>query len=177
MDSTAMIKKKVCILGSFAVGKTSLVRRFVHGIFTEKYLSTIGVKIDHKAVRIGRQTIDLILWDIAGGVDEGRCQPSYLRGLSAYLIVADGTRRETCHVVTDLMHYVGDQAGVKPNFLILNKADLIKEWQLSADDEAALGTGVDQIVRTSAKTGEAVDGIFTRMARTLVEEVDNADDR
>ena len=47
-----MIQKKICMLGGFAVGKTSMVARFVSSIFSDKYLSTVGVKIDKKTVTI-----------------------------------------------------------------------------------------------------------------------------
>ena len=61
-----MIKKKICMLGAFAVGKTSLVQRFVNSIFSEKYQTTIGVKIDQKLVQTGDTEVNLMLWDIHG---------------------------------------------------------------------------------------------------------------
>ena len=48
-----MIQKKVCMLGTFAVGKTSLVSRFVKSLFSDKYLSSVGVKVDKKVVAVG----------------------------------------------------------------------------------------------------------------------------
>jgi len=64
-----MIKKKIVMLGSFAVGKTSLVQRFVNSIFSEKYLTTIGVKIDQKIVNVNDKEVNLLLWDIHGEDD------------------------------------------------------------------------------------------------------------
>ena len=61
-----MLQKKICMLGGFSVGKTSLVRRFVQSIFSETYLTTVGVKIDKKSVELPGKTVDLILWDLAG---------------------------------------------------------------------------------------------------------------
>ena len=59
-----MIKKKICMLGAFAAGKTSLVRRYVHSLFSEKYHTTVGVKIEKKPVNINGTPVDLLLWDI-----------------------------------------------------------------------------------------------------------------
>src|SRR4051812_29872267 len=87
---TAMIQKKVCMIGTTAVGKTSLVARFVHSIFSDKYLTTVGVKIDKKVVAPDGTEVTLIIWDLAGDDDFQRLQTSYLRGTGGYLLVADG---------------------------------------------------------------------------------------
>ena len=81
-----MIQKKVCLLGGFAVGKTSLVSRFVTSIFSEKYLTTVGVKVDKKLVSVNGQDVTLMLWDIYGEDEFQTVQPSYLRGASGYLV-------------------------------------------------------------------------------------------
>ena len=89
-----MIQKKICMLGGFGVGKTSLVSRFVHSIFSDKYLTTVGVKIEKKSVDLGaRSRSDH--WDLHGEDDFQKVRMSYLRGASGYLLVADGTRRAT----------------------------------------------------------------------------------
>src|SRR5271169_437320 len=90
-----MIQKKICMLGSFAVGKTSLVRRFVESIYSETYQTTVGVKIDKKVVALDRVEITLVLWDLYGEDDFQKMRWSYLRGAAGYLLVADGTRRAT----------------------------------------------------------------------------------
>ena len=97
-----MIQKKVCMLGGFAVGKTSLVARFVRSIFSEKYLTTVGVKIDKKAVMAGDREVTLVLWDINGQDEFQDVQESYLRGMSGYLLVVDGTRRATLETAAKL---------------------------------------------------------------------------
>ena len=61
-----MIQKKICMLGAFAVGKTSLVKRYVHSMFSDKYLSTVGVKIDKKVLHNGDSEVMLMLWDLYG---------------------------------------------------------------------------------------------------------------
>ena len=87
-----MIQKKICMLGAFAVGKTSLVQRFVKSLFSDRYLTTVGVKIDKKIVTVGDTEVSLVLWDLAGEDEFQSVQTSYLRGASGYLLVIDGTR-------------------------------------------------------------------------------------
>lgn len=87
-----MIQKKVCMLGAFAVGKTSLVERYVKSIFSEKYQTTVGVKIDKREVLVGATTVKLVLWDLHGEDRFQAVQASYLRGASGVLLVVDPTR-------------------------------------------------------------------------------------
>ena len=88
----AVIQKKICMVGSFAVGKTSLVARFVRGIFSEKYLTTVGVKIDKRTVAVDDRQVNLLLWDLYGEDDFQKLKLSYLRGASGYFLVVDPTR-------------------------------------------------------------------------------------
>ena len=90
-----MLQKKICMLGSFAVGKTSLVRRYVESIYSDVYHTTVGVKIDKKTVQVGEQEVGLVLWDLYGEDEFQKMRWSYVRGASGYLLVADGTRRAT----------------------------------------------------------------------------------
>ena len=98
---TATIQKKICMLGAFSVGKTSLVKRYVASVFSETYLTTVGVKIDKKTVDLAGRVVNLILWDLAGEDDIASLRMSYLRGSAGYVLVADGTRRtdSRCRVV------------------------------------------------------------------------------
>src|SRR5262249_60783243 len=93
-----MLQKKICMLGGFSVGKTSLVKRYVESVFSEAYLTTVGVKIDKKIVDLGERAVNLILWDVAGEDDVSTVKMSYLRGSAGYVLVADGTRPSTLEV-------------------------------------------------------------------------------
>ena len=95
MTGASMIQKKICMVGAFAVGKTSLVQRFVRSIFSEKYKTTVGVKIDKKVMNVNSQDLTLILWDLHGEDEFQELQRSYLRGTSGYFLVVDGTRPVT----------------------------------------------------------------------------------
>ena len=164
-----MIQKKVCLLGASAVGKTSLVSQFVRSLFHERYLTTVGVKIDQKPVSTPHGEAKLVIWDLNGEDQFQPVQTSYLRGLSGYLLVADGTRRETLETALELHRRVLENFGDLPNVLILNKVDLLGEWDLEPETEAGLlGTGM-QILRTSARTGDGVEDAFSSLAARMLE--------
>jgi small GTP-binding protein len=164
-----MLQKKVCMLGAFGVGKTSLVARFVNSIFSEKYLTTVGVKIDKKTVDTESGAVSLMLWDIYGEDAFQTVRDSYLRGASGYLLVADGTRFATLDTAVALQQRTEHAIGQVPFLLLLNKADLNAEWQV---DQAGLLKVVERgwtVVRTSAKTGAGVEEAFTRLARAMTD--------
>jgi small GTP-binding protein len=162
-----MIQKKVCMVGLFGTGKTSLVQRFVHSLFSERYLSTVGVKIDRKPMEVDGAPLTLVLWDLAGRDGHEDITTSYLRGSHAVLYVADGTRRETCDQLPELRALVREAAGEVPELLALNKSDLTDRWALAGGDEQALGQAWE-VVRTSAKTGDGVEEIFQRIGRAML---------
>ena len=159
-----MIQKKVCMVGLFGTGKTSLVQRFVHSMFSERYLSTVGVKIDRKALEIDGASLTLVLWDLAGRDGHEDITTSYLRGAHAILYVADGTRRESCEQLSALQTLVPSGAGDVPSVLAVNMADLMELWAIGGRDEDALAREWD-LVRTSAKTGDGVEELFRRIGR------------
>ncbi len=163
-----MIQKKICMLGSFAVGKTSLVSRFVKSIFSEKYLTTVGVKIDKKSVRVAGREITLVLWDLHGDDEYQRLRPSYMRGAGGYLLVADGTRRATLDQARSLHENVTQNLGEKPFLLLLNKNDLKDEWEIGSEDLEGLADQGWNILRTSAKTGQNVEEAFHELASRMV---------
>ena len=162
-----MIQKKVCMLGAFAVGKTSLVSRFVTSMFSEKYLTTVGVKIDKKPVSLLRGEMELILWDLYGEDEFQKVRMSYLQGASAYLLVADGTRKETLDVTASLQRAAEAEIGKVPFVLALNKVDLADRWQVDRGGLERAGEWGWKIVRTSAKTGEGVEEAFLILARAM----------
>src|SRR6204780_5465239 len=119
-----MLKKKICMVGEFGVGKTSLVRLFVDSIFDERYLTTVGVKIDRKDVTVGSAAVTLMLWDLAGEDELTQLKVSHLRGASGYILVVDGCRAASFAKAVELQQRVAEQLGPLPFVLVLNKADL-----------------------------------------------------
>jgi small GTP-binding protein len=165
-----MIQKKICMLGSFAVGKTSLVARFVKSIFTDKYHTTVGVKIDKKVLKVGDKDVTLILWDLAGEDEFNKVQTSYLRGSAGYLLVVDGTRRQTLDKALLIQKNAEAAIGNVPFIIVLNKADLTEEWEI---DEAAIQDLTDKgliIIKGSAKSGMGVEEAFLTIAEKMVVE-------
>jgi small GTP-binding protein len=162
-----MLQKKVCMLGGSGVGKTSLVSRFVTSLFSDKYLTTVGVKIDKKSVQVGADEMTLMLWDIYGDDEFQTVRESYLRGASGYLLVADGTRHATLNTATALQHRAESAIGRVPFLLLLNKADLAAEWQVDEPGLVKLAERGWRVVKTSAKTGVNVDDAFNRLARDM----------
>ena len=163
-----MIQKKVCMLGATGVGKTSLVSRFVTSLFSDKYLTTVGVKVDKKTVPLDGQEVMLLLWDIYGEDEFQTVRSSYLRGASGYLLVADGTRQLTLDTARDLQKTAEGVAGAVPFILVLNKMDLAEEWRV--DDRALwkLAESGWTVIRTSAKTGVGVEDAFLKLTQKMV---------
>jgi small GTP-binding protein len=163
-----MIQKKVCLLGTSGVGKTSLVAQFVHTMFSEKYLTTVGVKIDKKTVRVGETEVVLVIWDLAGDDDFQRLQTSYLRGSSGFLLVADGTRAVTLDRVLELQGRVETSMDGAPFILAVNKADLALQWEVDDARMAKLEADGWHVLKTSAKAGEGVEEAFAELARRMI---------
>lgn len=163
-----MIQKKICLLGAFAVGKTSLVSRFVKSIYSDQYLTTVGVKVDKKTVTVGDKELNLIVWDLAGEDEFQKVQMSYLRGASGYLLVADGTRSNTLETAKMLRQRVDENIGPTPFVFIVNKSDLADEWEI---DDQAIADCQDagwKVIKASAKTGEGVEEAFKLLAEVIL---------
>lgn len=164
-----MIQKKICLLGGFAVGKTSLVRRFVTGMFSELYHTTIGVTIEKKTLLVGDRDVTLMIWDLYGEDDFQKMRESYLRGSSGYILVADGTRQATLDTAEALHQLARSTLGPVPFVLMVNKADQLGEWEI---DDAALARLRHKgwlVCTGSAKTGDGVPELFVRLTHTLLE--------
>ncbi|MGA2844534.1 MAG: Rab family GTPase [Candidatus Acidiferrales bacterium] len=163
-----MLQKKICMLGSFSVGKTSLVRRFVESIFSDAYQTSIGVKIEKKVVRAGNEDVTLVLWDIHGEDVYQKIRMSYLRGMSGYLLVVDGTRRQTLDDAMALNERVIQEAGKVPAVLVMNKSDLTEKWEIDSARESELTAAGWNILRTSAKTGASVEEVFSQLTAAML---------
>jgi small GTP-binding protein len=158
------------MLGSFSVGKTALVRQYVNSIFSDTYLSTVGVKISKKTITVKDQDLNLLLWDMEGQDNYSLVNMSYLRGAHGLLFVVDGTRGETLTVALKLrvesMKILG--SGI-PSIFIINKVDLEPEWEITEKVLSSLEAKGVTIFKTSAKTGLNVEKIFTVLAEDMVD--------
>lgn len=164
------MQKKICLLGAFAVGKTSLVSRFVKGLFSEKYLTTIGVKIDKKSLSVIGTAVDLIIWDLAGEDAFQKVKPSYLQGSAGYILVADMTRKATLDRAIQIRKDIEPTVGDIPFMLFLNKADLQDEYDIQTQIPAKLRQEGWEIIETSAKSGTGVERGFISLTRKILEQ-------
>jgi small GTP-binding protein len=159
--------RKICMLGDFGVGKTSLVARYVHGTFSEKYLTTVGVKVDTcEVARPDGDARKLVVWDMAGRNGVDALAASYLRGASGLLLVADGTRAATLRTALNLLMQaravVPDAAAV----MMLNKLDLIEHWEIEPLTVVELRNSLP-VFETSALSGDGVTRAFAALAAEL----------
>jgi len=157
------IQKKVCLLGAFAVGKTSLIQRYVNSLFSDKYHTTVGVKIDKKQVTCHEQPYTLMIWDIAGEDDFYSIRPAHLRGTAGCIIVIDGTRQNSYTVALELFERVQEHVGRLPVVFALNKADLQDEWALDREQRQLLEQLGCPVLATSAKLDQGVDALFEQL--------------
>lgn len=158
------------MVGAFATGKTSLVSRFVSSIFSEKYHTTVGVKIDKKTLNIQEKTINFILWDLYGEDEFQKIQMSYLRGSAGYLLVVDGTRKNTLQKAFDLQTRVEETIGKVPFIMLLNKWDLTDEWEIDPVEIEAVELKGWTVMKTSAKNGLSVAEVFQTLAEKIMDE-------
>ncbi len=171
------ISKKICLIGDFGVGKTSLIRRFVDKQFSDKYLSTVGVKISRKAVELTdlepqkQLTLQLLIWDIEGSTKFKGISASYFQGAKGAILVGDVTRPESLESIAEHL-----QAFLKVNptgkaAIALNKSDLIdaeyleKYRQIYSFND---NSGFVSTYATSAKTGTNVDNIFQSLSHSMI---------
>jgi small GTP-binding protein len=159
-----MIQKKICMLGAFSVGKTSLVRRYVSSVFSDAYLTTVGVKIDKKVIDLDGREVAMILWDIAGEDDVSTVRMSYLRGSAGYVLVCDGTRAVTLDVARSLQARAQAELGPVPFTMLVNKSDLADQWSVPDAELEALRAEGWSVRRTSARSGDGVEDAFRELA-------------
>lgn len=168
------LSKKICLLGDFAVGKSSLMRRFVHDRFDDSYKTTIGVKVSRKTVMTPRAAevveLNMLIWDLAGSEEFSSVRASYFGGAAGAIVVCDLTRPET---LEHTRSYVNEFHQVRPGahiVLAANKCDLIDQFSFDAPavaSVAATNLNVPYFL-TSAKVGDQVDALFRLLGRLIV---------
>jgi small GTP-binding protein len=162
-------KKKICLLGAFGVGKTSLVQRFVHSEFDDSYHSTIGVKVDKKLLDIDGQHLTLNIWNVAGEEEFFQIPDSYVQGAHGFLFVADGTRQETVRTLRTVRSRFQEKIGPKSEVILLNKSDLAENWAITEDIEEDFSAERIPYLCTSAADGRNVEQAFELLGRQLLD--------
>ena len=171
-----MLKKKICLLGSYGVGKTSLVGRFVHSMFDDKYHTTVGVKIDKKVLKLGGEEVTLMLWDMAGEEDGAPVKLIQVKDASGYLLVIDGTRSKTLEIARGIQARVEAEIGPRPFLALINKADLRETWEISDSTWTELAEAGWTLLETSAKSGQHVEEAFLSLTSRILAATASDDD-
>ena len=164
---------KVCLLGDPAVGKTSLIRRFVLDQFSDNYLTTIGAKVMKKVITIKKDgeeySITLMLWDLMGQKEYEFLQSTYYKGAQGAMLVCDLTRKETFDNIPRWIEGIHRVVKNVPFVLAANKKDL-DGWEISEDDLKRFSKEKNiEYVLTSAKTGEGVEEAFLMLGKKIIE--------
>ena len=170
-----MLKKKICLLGSFGAGKTSLVARFVHSMFADKYHTTVGVKIDKKILTVDDEELTLMLWDMAGEEDGAPVKLNQVKDAAGYLLVIDGTRARTLEVARSIQTRVETEIGARPFLALINKADLRETWEIADSEWAALADSGWTLLETSARSGQHVEEAFLTLSSRILKAAHDSD--
>lgn len=186
MDLTGVLKAKVCLVGEAAVGKTSLIRRYVEDAFDDKYISTLGSKVSLKRIWLtgkkdpSRQLeVQLSIWDLIGERSYlDSLHQDYLRGTQGLIAVCDVTRYSTFEALDEWIPAALRVSGEIPLALVVNKVDLKDQVMVLYDeDEPALKAAKygGFATWTSAKSGENVNSVFGQLALGIVRKVAASD--
>ncbi len=161
----SQISKKVVILGQYGVGKSSLIRQFVHQKFSDQYLTTIGVHVQKKVLEINESQLSMILWDLEGDTSVTKIRPSYLVGSSGLIYVFDLTRAQTYLEISSEIAILRKQFPEEPIMIVGNKMDLVSPEEV---EEILNGLPLKCDYTTSAKTGESVDDMFYSLGEAIL---------
>jgi len=167
------VKAKVCLVGDVAVGKTSLIKRFVQDEFDDRYIATVGTKVTKKTVEMmwrgAPATLDLMVWDIMG--EKGfrvLLRDAYFEGSHGVIAVCDLTRKDTFYDLNNWVQMIRKQVGNVPLVFLGNKMDLGERLVVTEDELARMGAihNASQFL-ASAKTGAGVNEAFKVLADAI----------
>lgn len=176
MSEARHLMTKVVLVGDKAVGKTSMIRRFVLDEFDDRYMLTLGAKVEKKVLDVDvpergvRATLDMNIWDIMGQVGfRELAKEAYFHGARGIFAVIDLTRRDTLAGVGEWVRVVQDVTGPIPMVLVANKKDLANQVAITPAQLEAVGHQLGcAAFLTSARTGENVEAAFRQLATLIV---------
>lgn len=167
------VKAKICLVGDVAVGKTSLIKRFVQDNFEDRYIATVGTKVTKKTVDVMWKgvpaTLDMMVWDIMGEKGfRALLRDAYFEGAQGVLAVCDLTRKETFYDLNNWVTMVRKQVGNVPIIFLGNKADLLERLVVSEEELTNIGQihGATTF-QASAKSGQGVNEAFRALAEAI----------
>ncbi len=168
-------KLKICLLGDGAVGKTSLIKKFVYDEFDDKYIMTFGSKTSKKVLSLTSPKdgepaqLTLMIADIMGQKDVANVQDAFMVGSKGAIIVCDMTRKETLESIGSWIDNVKKVCGDVPIVLMANKHDLTDDAQFTVEELSAIADKhYSMAFPSSAKTGENVELAFSMLGEGLL---------
>jgi len=161
-------KFKVCLLGDKGVGKTSLIRRFVHNEFDDFYLPTIGTSVEKKVVPTEDGEASLMVWDILGEEGFDTLRAMYFRGAAGGIFVCDCTDKETVWNIEKWIESLRKVSGKTAVCIFVNKWDLANREVSEADLAPFIQRYGATLLTTSAKTGENVETGFEAIVAQMM---------
>ncbi|KAI9917135.1 hypothetical protein PsorP6_012702 [Peronosclerospora sorghi] len=179
-DERETVIMKVLVVGNSRCGKTSLIRRFTQGDFTDEYVSTIGADFMEKTIKFDEHlTVSLQLWDIAGQDRFAKFTRGYFREAKGAVIVCDITRTNTINAVMNWKKEIDtcckdmNTGTAIPVVMVANKCDLLKDPMGAMEYGIMMQKCVDKsnIVnwfRASAKSGEHIHETFDCLVDCMV---------
>ncbi|MFX1563165.1 MAG: Rab family GTPase [Promethearchaeota archaeon] len=164
---------KVSIIGDYAVGKTSLIKRYMTNSFEEGYAATLGAAISNFESSVGDDKISLQVWDLAGQTSFRRVRVQYLFGTEFAIVVFDLTRKESLDCVSEWVEDLRQGAPDVLLYLVGNKCDLIEDRTVDEKSAHAIMKKLNMIgyLETSAKSGTNVQELFHKIAKILYDRV------
>ena len=166
------VAKKLCLLGDFSVGKSSLIRRYVFDEFSRDYKATVGVQIHEHTdeVEVAGRTVPLaqVIWDVEGSRYGEQLVTSYIMGAAGAVVVGDMTRDDAIKSMSSHAERFLKVLPGRPVVFALNKADLVNPDKRQSGGELIRTFG-GEIVHTSALTGDAVGSLFRALGRRILE--------
>lgn len=174
--AASVFKAKIGLIGDQAVGKTSLVRRYVLDQFDDRYLRTIGAKVSKKVIYLDSSDeslrVDMSIWDVIGKKELAQSSMErYYKGVQGILAVVDITRKRTLDDIQEWISDVSEITGIVPVHLLINKVDLVAQFAIEKEEVVNLSMEIGSpVIFTSAKTGENVEKAFADLAKHITTE-------
>lgn len=167
-----VLAKKLCLLGDFSVGKTSLIRRYIHDDFSLDYRATVGVQVhqfqDEIDTKKGIVSFSQVIWDVEGSRFGKELVTNYILGSAGAIIVGDATRSDSvASMISHAQRFLEVLPG-RPLVFALNKTDLLTDGQEIDAAEVTKSFG-GEVLHTSALTGDAVRSLFHALGRRVLE--------
>lgn len=176
MMTIKKLSSKICLVGDGGVGKTSLIRRYVHDIFKDKYITTIGTKVTRKELIFDypeknvQVQLNAMIWDIMGQkAFRGLFRGSYFNGTNGIIGVCSLIDKDSLWSLVEWVNSIHKKVNSVPIILLANKSDLGNDYQFGEEDLRTVANKLNaSFIYTSARTGENVPDAFLKIGKEMV---------